>query len=223
MKLLTEIRSKIKKILVFFETGKFSDYSSVYVYNDGKGNVPQVTLSVGFTQDYNLKKVLAAYCNAPKARYAKELKPYISRMSAPHLYQDNYFIAMLKTAGTDPVMQQVQDELFQSLYLQAAEDFADAEGFTLPLSYAVIADSYLQSGKIPMEIRIEFGEPTPAKGGDEKEWVKQYLIERKKWLTTRRNINVQKSIYRPNCFLEAVAKNNWGLLAPVNANGTTIK
>lgn len=223
MKLLTETRDKIKKILVSLETGKISDYSSVYIYEDGKGDVPQVTLSVGFTQDYNLKQVIVDYCKNPKVLLGEKLKPYVHNIKNPLLYKDTYFLGLLRAAGSDPIMQEVQDAHFKYRYLIPAETFADSQGFELPLSYAVIADSYLHSGRVPMEIRIEFGERTPLNGGDEKAWVKAYLVERRKWLATRKRESVKKTIYRPNCFLEAIAKNNWSLLAPVNANGNVIR
>lgn len=223
MKILNEVRVKIKSILVYFEMGATPDYSSVFIYNDGKGGQPQVTLSYGFTQDYNLREVLVTYCKNTDAILRNKIKPYIRNIKNPLLYKDTAFIELLREAGKDPIMQQVQDELFQKLYLQPAEDWATAEGFIYPLSLAVITDSFLQSGKIPMDIRINFAERTPANGGNEKVWVKQYLEERKRWLNSRKLDAVKKSIYRPNCFLEAVAKNNWSLLAPVNANGRTIK
>lgn len=223
MTILSEVRTKIKKILVYFETGQFSDYSSVYVYTDSKNGTQQVTLSLGFTQDYTLKQVLVAYCKEPTAQYGKELKPYIRNIQNPLLYQDKRFLQLLQISGLDPSMQKIQDELFQKFYLQPAEDWAVAEGFSFALSLLVIADSYLHSGKIPMDIRLNFAEKTPINGGNEKEWVKQYLLARKEWLSSRKLEAVRKTIYRPNCFLEAIYKNNWSLLAPINANGTIIK
>ena len=45
-------------------------------------------------------------------------------------------------------MRQTQDAFFDKVYFQPAKAWADAHGFTLPLSMLVIFDSFIHSGQI---------------------------------------------------------------------------
>jgi chitosanase len=94
--------------------------------------------------------------------------------------------------------------------------------FTLPLSLLVIYDSHIQSGSIRPDIREKFPEKVPKNGGDEKTWIKQYVNARHTWLANSGKPIVRQTIYRTQCFKNAIAKNNWDLSLPINANGTIV-
>jgi len=221
MTISKEAKAKIKKVLSYFETGRFSDYTSVYVYPDGKGGAPQITYSIGFTQDYNLKSVLTQYIKAG-GEWAVKMQPYLKRMNDPSLYKDEAFLHLLRVAGNDPVMQRIQDAKFDELYFNSALKWATEEGFNQPLSLLVIADSFLQSGSIRNDIRMQFATRTPANGGDEKTWIKDYVDARAEWLSKSKREILRKTVYRTNCFKEAIINKNWGLYSPINANGRII-
>ena len=68
-------------------------------------------------------------------------------------------------------MAEAQNEQFNKVYLEPAFDWFTKNGFTLPLSFLVISDSYLHSGGIRAALRSKFKESPPAQGGAEKAWV----------------------------------------------------
>jgi chitosanase len=140
------------------------------------------------------------------------------------LVDDAQFKQLLKDAGkNDPVMRQVQDVFFDKRYFQPAMDWADHDGFTLPLSALVIYDSQVHSGGILGFLRKRFAETAPASGGDEKTWIKQYVDVRQSWLANHSNPDLRKTIYRTQCFEREIGRNNWDLSQlPINANGVNV-
>lgn len=201
---------RIKNILCLAEQGTHDiPYGKVEVMNDGPGQIPQITLSIGFTQyGSNLGKVMKEY-SARGGKNAAELSKY--RMDDKSLPSNAAFKNSLKAAGSDPIMQAVQEDLYTILYIGPAIKWAEQEGFTEPLSYLVICDSFLHSGSILGFLRQRFPEKTPKNGGDEKAWIKAYVRERHKWLKTHSNKLLQNTVYRTNYFTELLAKEDWGM------------
>lgn len=218
----------IRRILSVAETGKPEwDPSAVYIYaDDNRSNPPrkQVTLSIGFTESGNLKKVLQAYVDA-QGIHGIQFAPYLPAMgSGPSLASDSKFIALLKEAGKDPVMVETQKKMFDRFYLGPAFRWASDNGFTLPLSFMVIADSYLHSGSMMEFLMNRFAEKKPAKGGNEKKWITEYCKARKDWLANHSNKVLRSTVYRMNCFLGEISRGNWMMEeAPIVMNGTPVR
>lgn len=211
------------RILAYFEVGNTSGgYGTVSIYRDGTNDTWQVTYGLlQTTQQGKLPMLLKQYVSN-KGEYSDRLKkfaPYTSQ----NLYRNEEFLTILRMAGDDPIMQQTQDTFFEVNYLSKAEKWCKDNGFILPLSYLVIADSFIHSGSILEVIRNRFSEVPPARGGDEKEWITCYCQERLEWLSKHRREILRKTVYRPNCFLAQIQKNNWDLSKPVSANGRIIK
>jgi chitosanase len=179
---------------------------------DGPNKVRQITLSIGFTQyGGNLAKVLQRYANNAAARYP-ELGRYVSLMRHPTLVNDKKFRDLLATAGrNDPLMGEVQEEMFNELYMEPAIRWGENEGMTLPYSFLIICDSFLHSGSILGSIRKMFGEKTPKNGGREKVWIAEYIDARHRWLTNHGNSLVRTSSYRTRYYLLLLALNDWYL------------
>jgi chitosanase len=220
----------IRRILSVAETGKAEwDPSAVYIYTDDNRFTParkQVTLSIGFTEGGgNLKKVLERYTlkgGALAGAFATYVPSLGSKNQASRA-NDAKFISLLKDAGKEPVMRQAQTECFDEFYLAPAFRWASQNGFTLPLSYLVIADSFLHSGSMLPFLMNSFSEQKPAAGGNEKKWVNDYLAARKKWLAGHSNKILQGTVYRANCFLEQLARDNWMLAdRPIIMHGTNV-
>jgi chitosanase len=218
----------IRRILSVAETDKAEwDPSAVYVYADDNRFKParkQVTLSIGFTEGgSNLRKVLQRYVDkggALSASFAGYL-PTIG--SGPSLANDMHFIGLLKAAGKEPAMAQAQKECFDEFYLGPAFAWAKKFGFTQPLSFLVIADSYLHSGSMLGFLMERFAEKKPVDGGDEKAWIKAYLDARKNWLATHNNSILRGTVYRANCYIAEGERDNWELAqSPVNMHGTEV-
>lgn len=215
----------IRRILSVAETGEPEwSPSAVYVYNDGNGGRKQCTLSIGFTADGgNLRKVLERYVEDNGA-YGTQLVPYIALLKEGDPGTDASFITLLKEIGReDPLMMKVQEQMFDKLYLGPAFDWAARYGFALPLSYLVIADSFLHSGSMLGFLMNKFAEPKPSVGGDEKVWISDYLKERRHWLATHSKEILRGTVYRADCYLREIEKNNWDLAeTPVTMHGTAV-
>jgi chitosanase len=217
----------IRRVLSIAETGKAEwDPGAVYVYgDDNRYNPPcrQITLSIGFTEGGgNLKKVLLRY-RENRGTYAKAFESYLPNMGARTLAENSVFRNLLKTAGEDPVMLQTQKDCFDELYLGPAFKWAETNGFTEPLSYLVIADSFLHSGSMLDFLMRRFPEKKPGAGGNERKWITDYLRARHDWLKAHSNKILNKTVYRAECFLEGIAKDNWDLSGVLVMNGTAAK
>jgi chitosanase len=202
---------KIRNVLIVAEQGRQTmNYSEVYRYHDGPNNCRQITLSIGFTQYGNLGAVLEVYGKA-QGKLSEQLGPWAKQMQNRGTVDSNEFINLLKEAGKDPVMQKVQEEMFDKFYLAPGVKWGETEGFTLPLSFLVICDSYLHSGSILSSIRSKFAERTPAQGGNEKEWIEQYTHARHNWLATHSKEILHATVYRTRYYKELIASNDWDL------------
>jgi chitosanase len=215
----------IRRILSVAETDTAKwNPAAVYVYNDGNNGRKQCTLSIGFTADGgNLHKVLERYVEA-HGIYSDKLVPYISLIKAGDPGTDPDFISLLKEIGKkDPLMMTVQEEQFDKLYLGPAFSWASKYGFGLPLSYLVIADSFLHSGGMLDFLIKRFPEKKPNNGGKEEDWIEAYANTRREWLANHTNKILRNTTYRCDCYLREMKRDNWSLAeTPVNMHGTEV-
>ena len=225
MNLSSKQKSLITKVINVFESGKpAGNYGIIAIFEDGPGDIRQITYGRSQTTEYgNLGKLVKNYANA-NGIDSNKLKPYVDKVGVTALTDDDTFKGLLKTAGNeDPVMRTVQDVFFDEVYYKPAMKWATDKGFILPLSALVIYDSFIHSGSILSVIRNTFPETVPANGGNEIEWTTAYVNARHKWLANHSREAVRKTTYRTKCFKEEIARGNWPLtLLPVNANGTKI-
>jgi chitosanase len=220
--------SFIRRTLSVAETGRVEwDPSAVYIYADDNRFKPprkQVTLSIGFTEGGgNLKKVLQRYIDKG-GKLAAEFAPYLLSLgSGPTLAANKKFVDLLKEAGKDAAMAKAQQECFDEFYLGPAFRWASSHGFALPISYMVIADSYLHSGSMLAFLMKKFPEKKPKDGGNEQAWIRAYTKARKEWLATHSNKILNKTVYRANCYIEQMERGNWEMRNyPIVMNGTRI-
>ena len=215
----------IRRILSVAETDQAEwNPASVYVYNDGNDGRKQCTLSIGFTADGgNLRKVLERYVQRDGA-YSDQFAPWIARLKAGDPGTDSDFIALLKKVGKeDPLMMEVQEEMFDELYLGPAFEWASKYGFGLPMSHLVIADSFLHSGSMLGFLMNKFPEKKPCDGGNEEDWIHAYTNTRREWLANHSNKILRGTVYRCDCYLHEMEHGNWGLeQAPISMHGTEV-
>lgn len=225
MNLSSTQKSLITKVINVFESGTpAGKYGIIAIFNDGPGDIRQITYGRSQTTEYgNLPKLVKNYVNA-NGIYSNKLKPFASKVGIVPLTDDETFKNLLKKAGNeDPVMKTVQDVFFDEAYYKPAMNWATQKGFILPLSALVIYDSFIQSGSILSVIRNTFPETVPADGGNEIEWTTAYVKARHDWLANHPREAVRKTVYRTKCFIEEVARGNWPLTTlPINANGTKV-
>ena len=225
MQLSVQQKRICEQVINVFETGSIEgDYGSVVTYADGPHGVRQVTYGRSQTTEYgNLEELVQMYADA-NGTFSEQLRPYIAKIGVTPLIDDKQFKQLLRDAGRqDSVMQQIQDVFFEKRYFQPAMQWADTNKFTLPLSALVIYDSFIHSGSILDFLRKRFPEVPPAKGGDEKTWIKQYVDTRHKWLANHPKKLLQQTVYRTQCFKREIARNNWDLSqVSINANGVKV-
>ena len=212
-----------RKIINCFENGKAeSDYSSVYIYRDGPGQVRQITLGFGITQYGNMRRLLEIYKN-DGGKFADKLSPYISKMTSSSTVNDKQFIADLQKASReDPIMRAAEDKVYEDVYLKGAIKFCEDNGFETPMGFAVILDGYIQSGKILDTIRARFDAKTPKNGGDEKVWLYEYCKARRSWLANHSRTILHGTVYRMDFFLKQMQSDNWNLVGEMRPNGVKI-
>ena len=215
----------IQRVLNVFETGTPNgNYGSIVIYHDGPNDIRQITYGRSQTTEYgNLRELVFDYVNA-NGTFSEAIRPFAEQVGSVPLTDNETFKDLLRKAGrNDPVMKETQDKFFDKRYYNPAIKWATDNGFTLPLSALVIYDSFIHSGSVLWVIRQMFPENPPSLGGDEKAWIKAYVKFRRIWLANHPRPIVHKTVYRMDCFLEQIAKNNWDLsILPINANGTKV-
>ncbi len=144
---------------------------SQYYADDNRFTPPrkQVTLSIGFTEGGgNLKKVLKRYIDNGGA-LALTFAPYLPTMgSGRTLANDPKFIKGLKEAEKNRLWSRRRMNVSKSSISDPLVKWAKRYGFALPLSFLVIADSFLHSGSMLRFLLVKIPEKRPKDGGDER-------------------------------------------------------
>lgn len=213
----------IKKILLAFEQSSTKiKYNKIYLFEDGPNNKKQITVSFGVTEYGNLKKMIKDYC-FKNGVYSKQLSAYVSDIGVKSLVNNSEFINLLKESASDPIMQEVQENAYEEMYINPAYGFCDKNGFKTNLSKLVVCDSYLQSGSILSLLRNMFAERPPINGGDERVWIESYCKSRRQWLANHSRKILNNTVYRMDFMLDRIKKGDWELTqSPFNANGVKI-
>jgi chitosanase len=226
LKLTSEQIVKIEHVVNVWETGHPEGrYDDLSVGPDGPGNASQITYGRSGTTEYgNLAELVRRYCNAPGARpdLVATLAPLMPKIGRIPMSNHVGLKAALSAAGTDPVMRTTQDDFFRDVYFDPAAAWAQAHGFTLPLSALVIYDSFIHSGGIREDIRARFPEVPPSRGGDERAWIFAYTLERQTWLASHSRILLHGTIYRTRTMAREIFRGNWDLAHPITTQGVTI-
>ncbi len=223
-KLNNSLKKRIISIVNVFETGVAEPpYDNISVFADGRDNTRQITYGrTSSTEQGDLKILINNYIEN-RGMYANEFMPYLTKIGAQSLADDRAFSDLLKqSAMEDPIMIATQDQYFDRRFYQPAFRFFTDNGFTQPLSMLVIYDSYIHSGRVPDNIRARFKTAVPVNGGDEKEWVKDYLKARTEWLISKGE-PLSKTSYRPAFMMKELEKGNWSLELPLQVTGVVIK
>ena len=220
----SDIQKKTAQAIVnIFETGSAKgDYGQVTVQRNDAGHLTygrsQTTLASG-----NLHLLVKAYCEAPGALFAGDLNPYLNRLAVRDLSLDNDATLrnILHDSGGDPVMHDVQNQFFDSVYWNPAAQSAANLGFKEPLSFAVVYDSCIHGSwrKVRDMTNAQFG-AAGVKG--ERPWIENYVERRKNWLGSSPNPLLQRTVYRMESFEQMIAAALWALTLPLSVRGVTI-
>jgi chitosanase len=219
--------STAKAIVNIFETGRLlGDYSGVVVDPKDPGHLTygrsQTTLASG-----NLFTLISSYCGAPGAMFGTSLQPFLRALQARDfsLDSDMNLRAILKRAGNDPTMHQVQDRFFDSAYwlpanrLAANIQLAGQTGLATPLGIATVYDGLVHGSFSTIRWATSSGF---AALPSEHEWVARYVSVRRAWLSGNRIIRLRDTVYRMDELKKLIDANNWDLILDIVVRRVTI-
>jgi chitosanase len=220
---VTELQKLTSEALVnVFETGRVRGrYGAVTVIKGDNGHLSygksQASLGSG-----SLYTLLKAYCETVGAALAGDFLPLLPRFRDKDFTLDVDFNvrALLQTAGEDPVMQATQDRFFDRSYWLPAQRAAEACNLQLPLSRALVYDSFIHGGFERIRKTVKTGIVVPV-GGDERSWAMDYIKERKTWLLSCSD-PLPKTVYRMDAFSNLIAADKWDLGLPMMVRGVLI-
>jgi len=216
-------KAAAQAIVNIFETGSIrGNYADVTLMRGDTGQLTygrsQTTLASG-----NLYLLIADYAARSDGAYAKAMQPYLAALEARDgkLNTDMTFRSLLKDAGDDPVMHEVQDAFFDRIYWDPAMRSADAIGAQAPLGAAIVYDSTVHGSWAHVRdlTRKAHGELTDV---GEKEWMAHYIDVRRNWLATHPNALLHKTVYRMDAFKTLLGAENWPLALAMAVRGLTI-
>lgn len=223
MQLTALQKSTAQAIVNIFETGSVrGNYGDVTLLPGDAGQLTygrsQTTLASG-----NLYLLIQDYCARSDGQLSTQLKPYLPQLEAcdSALNTNLTFRGLLKDAGDDPVMQEVQDSFFDQIYWDPAMRSAEALGVQTPLGAAVVYDSTVHGSWAHVRdlTRQQFGE-LPSIG--EQKWISDYVDTRRQWLATYPNPLLHKTVYRMDAFRLIIDAKNWTLALPLSVRGEAI-
>jgi len=222
--MLTPLRKATAQAIVnIFETGRArGDYGQVTLLAGDAGHLTygrsQTTLASG-----NLHLLIKAYCEEAQAQLAVELSVFLERLASRDLTLDHDMALrnLLREAGSDAIMHQVQDQFFDRVYWTPAE--REAQGLTIAsgLGTNVVYDSFVHgSWRLMRDRTVERHGTLIAIG--EKNWVASYVAVRKDWLENHTNPLLRRTIYRMSSFQQLIQDDNWDLNLPMNVRGVRL-
>lgn len=217
-------------VLEIFETGNFvggnDSYGRVTLIRGDRGRLTYGKHQASLTSG-SLYEIIKNYVKA-NGHFAKELDPYIDllKRQVNEVDTDYKLHRILRRAGSDPVMRQVQDKFFISNYTIPALRWYEELKCDFPLSFSIINDSITHGswydpkwGGIKGRTDNRFGELSKI---GEKRWMGAYIDTRFEWLAGHANHALRNTIYRPRFFREMIARNNWNLDLPFNVHGVFV-
>jgi chitosanase len=223
MQLTALQKSAAQAVVNIFETGSIrGNYADVTLMAGDSGQLTygrsQTTLASG-----NLFLLIQDYCARNDGSLSATFKPYLARLQAcdASLNNDMTFRGLLKDAGCDPVMQDVQDAFFDRVYWDPAMRSADALGAQSALGAAIVYDSTVHGSWAHVRdlTRAQFGE---LKHIGEIQWMSDYVETRRQWLATYPNPLLHKTVYRMDAFRLIINAGNWKLGLPLVVRGLSI-
>ena len=223
--MITELQKKIAQAIVnIFETGTVEgDYANVTSVKGDLGGLTygrsQTTLMSG-----NLFTLIKMYCDADKAEFADDLRPYLDELKAKDISLNNNQILhnLLRKAGRELVMEKTQDTFFDEVYWQAAVASANKINVQTALGMAVVFDSIVHGSwsRRRNDTITKFGSLNEL---GEKKWIKHYVDVRREWLkNSDPSTLLQKTVYRMDALKDLINNNNWDLVLPFTVREQTI-
>jgi chitosanase len=204
----------IEAIVCVVESGRTDKYDAIATIKGDRGGLSYGRHQASLTSG-NLHALVARYCAAPGAALKGELEGYLGDLAAKNtrLNDDSRIKALLRNAGADPVMRNVQDDFFYEVFMVPALKAWKGFGFSSALSAATIYDSYIHGSfeRIKKLADAEAGAPT---ADNERRWTTAYLKARWGWLKHNANPILQNTAIRIEALQSLADAGNWDLKLP---------
>jgi chitosanase len=221
--MVTPLQKKTAQAIVnIFETGRaIGDYGSVTVLSGDTGHLTygrsQTTLASG-----NLALLIHAYCDAG-GRYSAALRPFLPAFDQRETSLDTneQAKAILRSAGEDQVMRDVQDAFFDRIYWDPASQTATSLGIAQALSITVVYDSKIHGSFDLIRGKTDQKVGAVAAVG-ERPWIQAYVDERRNWLANHPNALLRKTVYRMDAFKDLFQRDAWDLPLPLTVRNVII-
>jgi len=222
--MLSELQKRTAQAIVnVFETGTpRGDYCRVTLLANDRGHLTygrsQTTLASG-----GLHLLIKAYCEAPGAAFAAPLRKYLDQLARRDLPLDHdmTFRGLLRDAGDDPVMHDVQDRFFDRVYWAPALQAVSALGINTALGTGIVYDSRVHGSWGLMRDRTIQQHGVVAAIGEEA-WIRHYVEERRDWLASNVDPLLHRTVYRMDAFRELIDAAKWELGLPLRVRGVLI-
>lgn len=222
--MVTDLQKRTAQAIVnIFETGHpQGDYGKVTLLVNDWGHLTygrsQTTLASG-----NLHLLIKAYCETPGAALSADLGEFLDRLASRDTSLDNdmTFRNLLKEAGDDPIMHDVQDQFFDRVYWNPSVQAATAISISTALGIGVVYDSSVHGSWRMLRDRTNdrHGLVTAI---NETTWVTDYVNERKDWLATNPNPLLRQTVYRMTTFQDLIGADKWDLNLPFPVRGVLL-
>jgi len=221
---LTELQKLTAQSIVnIFETGRsLGDYGKVTLLPGDPGHLTygrsQTTLASG-----NLHLLIRAYCDAPDAIHADQLRPYLERLAARDLSLDTDLALkrLLRESGDDLVMHTTQDAFFDRVYWMPAQSTAAAVRLSTALGAAVVYDSTVHGSWGTVRDLTARAHGNVDQIG-ENAWIQRYVETRRSWLANHPKSILHATVYRMNSFAGLISEEKWNLELPIVVRGIRI-
>ena len=222
--MVTELQKKAAQSIVnILETGRpRGDYGRVTLLSGDSGHLTygrsQTTLASG-----NLYLLIKAYCETAGAEFAIMLSKYLERLADRDTTLDNgtLFHHLLRDAGSDAVMHDVQDKFFDRVYWMPSVQDANAMSISTALGIGVVYDSHVHGSWRRLRNRTNSTHDSVNVIG-EKAWIQSYVQERRDWLANHSKTILHKTVYRMDAFRQLIDAANWELALPFRVMGALI-
>lgn len=223
-------KNEIKKIINIFETGKpEGDYGKLTLIEGDRGGLTygrsQTTINSG-----GLEKLFKNFIKYSSHFYVKNeikeniniLKSFmesVANKESDLIFNSEEFKKSLKALSETELMRKTQDSFFDESYWRPAASTFNRLGLELPLSLAVVYDSFIHGNFYG--VRKLFPEYPPYRNGEEKKWTTAYVEARKNWLESK-GAPLSFTTYRMDAFIELIEDDNWDLNTPFRIRGYRI-
>ena len=216
-------RQTAQAIVQIFETSKaVADYGKVTVIVGDSGHLTygkmQTTLGSG-----NLFLLIKRYCETPAAVLGDQLRPFLPALRDQDTQLDHNLSLkqLLREAGHDPIMHDVQDAFFDAVYWNPAVQAAEALKIDSALGTTVVFDSVVHGSWNRMRKATDKKHGTTSKL-KEKKWVEAYVTTRRDWLAHHSNTVLHLTVYRMDALQTLITDKQWDLPLPLTVRGVLI-